>query len=496
MTASNTARRIRKEPGRKPRLCISTCLLGEKVRYDGAGKLDADLLEAFGDSVEWVPVCPEVECGMAVPREPMHLADDPANPRMVTTATGEDQTNRMRAWIGSRLNELAREDLCGFILKSRSPSCGTRAVPVLDETGDQTGEGVGLFAAAVAERFPDLPVADERSLRDPDALSEFAEKLRSDSTHGERGDMSGLVVRELTSGDEALWFELDDETAMDSETPECDRRAGFLKRFTEKSAKDPRTFLIALDGSRPVGRLEGVFLDGETYFVSELLCSEGLPVSVVEDALAGHLADSFSRDGVGMFSSDRPRNAEINSALERAGFKIEKMKAYVARNLTGELPEPGVAFTYRTLAEAGRDQFIRLLTDASEGDPFEDPESRDPEAEFDELVEMAAGKYDPKSWFAALVDGEVVGAVLPQEFADVKAEGTLFYVAVLPRFRGRGYGRALHAAGLSMLKKRGVTKYIGSTDTRNAPMLRVFEANGCPQTSTQLFYRPPATRRR
>ena len=165
------------EPGLKPRLGISTCLLGESVRYDGAEKRDPVLLDAFGDNVEWVPVCPEVECGMTVPRDPMHLADDPDSPRLVTTATGEDQTGRMQTWIRSRLDELAREDLWGFVLKSRSPSCGTGAVPVLDATGEQAGESAGLFAAAVAKRFPLLPVADERSLRDDSMWDNFIERL-------------------------------------------------------------------------------------------------------------------------------------------------------------------------------------------------------------------------------------------------------------------------------------------------------------------------------
>jgi len=177
MTTPTTAGKILREPGRKPRLCISTCLLGERVRYDGAGKRDAHLLEAFGDSVEWVPVCPEVECGMTVPRDCMHLADDPASPRMVTTVTSEDQTGRMKAWIRSRLDELAREGLSGFILKSNSPSCGTGPVVVLDRNGDRAGDGVGLFAAAVAERFLHLPVASEKSLRDADALDDFVGRL-------------------------------------------------------------------------------------------------------------------------------------------------------------------------------------------------------------------------------------------------------------------------------------------------------------------------------
>ncbi len=306
--------------------------------------------------------------------------------------------------------------------------------------------------------------------------------------------MSELEVRELRTGEEELWFALDDEPAEDGRTPEPERRAGFLKRFAERSANDPRTFLLALDGSRPAGRLEGVFLDGKTYRIVDLRCAEEFPCCPVEDALVGHLAASFSRDGIGVMSSDRPRDAGINGALERAGFEIAKKKAFVARGLAGELPEPGAEFTYATLAEVGKDEFVRVMAEASEGDPFEDTEERDPDAEFSELVEMAGDRYDPGAWFAALVGGEVVGVVLPQVFEDAETEGTLFYVAVLPAFRGRGYGRALHAAGLSMLRERGVEEYVGSTDTRNAAMMRVFEANGCPRTATRLFYRPPRAR--
>ena len=177
MTVRTGTGKDTREPGLKPRLGISTCLLGENVRYDGAEKRDPVLLGAFGDYVEWVPVCPEVECGMTVPRDPMHLADDPDSPRLVTTATGEDQTERMQTWIRSRLDELARQDLWGFVLKSRSPSCGRSAVPVLDSTGAPAGETAGLFAAAVARRFPLLPVGDERSLREDSLWDNFIERL-------------------------------------------------------------------------------------------------------------------------------------------------------------------------------------------------------------------------------------------------------------------------------------------------------------------------------
>lgn len=296
--------------------------------------------------------------------------------------------------------------------------------------------------------------------------------------------MGELEVRELRSGEESLWLGFDTEG-------EPEKIALFRSLFEERSSRDPRSFLVALDGPRAAGRLKGLFLSDKLYFVQELHCAEGLPCSVVEDALTRFLGESFSGEGIGILSWDRTKSTEINAALERAGFEVEKRKAFVARDLKGDLPRPGTHFAFRTLAEAGKDEFLLVMTEAAAGDPFEDMAGRDPEDDFRELKAAAGDRFDPASWMLAQVGDDVVGVVLPQEFPRSDREGTLFYVAVLPVFRGRGYGPALHASGLSMLAERGVTRYVGSTDTRNGPMLRVFEANGCPQTGTQLFYRPP-----
>lgn len=303
--------------------------------------------------------------------------------------------------------------------------------------------------------------------------------------------MGELEVRELRSGEESLWLGFDAEGGPAAEG-ESEKLAEFRSLFEERSSRDPRSFLVALDGPRAAGRLKGIFLSDKLYFVQELRCVEGLPCSVVEDALASFLGDSFSGDGIGVLSWDRTKSAETNAALERAGFLIEKKKAFVARGLKGDLPRPGTRFAFRTLAEAGKAEFLRVMTEAAVGDPFEDVAVRDAEGDFRELKDAAGDRFDPESWMLALLGDVVVGVVLPQEFPGSDREGTLFYVAVLPAFRGRGYGRALHASGLAMLAERGVTRYVGSTDTRNSPMLKVFEANGCPQTGTQLFYRPPA----
>jgi GNAT superfamily N-acetyltransferase len=105
------------------------------------------------------------------------------------------------------------------------------------------------------------------------------------------------------------------------------------------------------------------------------------------------------------------------------------------------------------------------------------------------LIEYAGKRFDPTWWRIAYVESEPAGVVLPQAFEKRDNEGTLFYVAVRPAFRGRGYGRVLHAAGLEFLSRKGIVKYVGSTDARNFPMLAVFQTNGCRQTGTQLFYK-------
>jgi uncharacterized protein YbbK (DUF523 family) len=158
------------------KLGISACLLGEKVRYDGGHRLDPFLRDTLGRFVEYVPVCPEVECGLGAPRETMHLVGDPSNPRLVTMKTGVDHTDRMHEWGMRRLDELAREDLSGYIFKSRSPSCAMERVSVYSER-EIAMNGVGVWARMVMERFPLLPVEDEERLADPEIRENFIERV-------------------------------------------------------------------------------------------------------------------------------------------------------------------------------------------------------------------------------------------------------------------------------------------------------------------------------
>jgi uncharacterized protein YbbK (DUF523 family) len=163
------------------RIGISSCLLGEKVRFDGGHRLDRFLKDTLGQHVDYFPVCPEVECGLGVPRESMHLAGNPEYPRLVTTQTGVDLTEKMTRWASKRIRELESENLSGFIFKSRSPSCGMKSVNLIQKNGQSAKPGVGVFAKAFMENFPQVPVEDEGTLRDPGLREDFIEAIFTDS---------------------------------------------------------------------------------------------------------------------------------------------------------------------------------------------------------------------------------------------------------------------------------------------------------------------------
>jgi uncharacterized protein YbbK (DUF523 family) len=156
---------------------ISTCLLGENVRYDGGHALDLFLRDTLAKYFRCVPVCPEVECGLGIPREAMRLEGNPEQPRLVTRRTGVDHTDRLEAWAHKRVAELAGEKLCGFIFKNHSPSCGMEQVKVYDSEGMPRKIGVGLFARIFLEHFPLTPVEEDGRLHDPVLRENFIERI-------------------------------------------------------------------------------------------------------------------------------------------------------------------------------------------------------------------------------------------------------------------------------------------------------------------------------
>jgi uncharacterized protein YbbK (DUF523 family) len=163
----------------RPRIGVSACLLGRQVRYDGDHKRDAWVVEELARIADLVPVCPEVEFGLGVPRDPIRLVKGPGGTRLVTPRTGRDLTEEMTAWAEARVRVLDAERLSGFVLKSSSPSCGPQGVKLFtspDAELPASLEGAGLFARALRAQFPDMPIEDETTLADTARRQSFIER--------------------------------------------------------------------------------------------------------------------------------------------------------------------------------------------------------------------------------------------------------------------------------------------------------------------------------
>jgi uncharacterized protein YbgA (DUF1722 family)/uncharacterized protein YbbK (DUF523 family) len=161
---------------RKPIIGISKCLLGENVRYDGKNKLDFYLRDMLGKHVKYIPICPEVESGMSIPREPIKLLESKGKIHLITEETNNDITEQMDSWIKKQIKYLSNKNLCGFIFKSKSPSCGLSDAEV-SRKNTITKDGIGLFARAFVESFPLVPVIDEKHLNDPRIKENFIEQI-------------------------------------------------------------------------------------------------------------------------------------------------------------------------------------------------------------------------------------------------------------------------------------------------------------------------------
>jgi uncharacterized protein YbgA (DUF1722 family)/uncharacterized protein YbbK (DUF523 family) len=163
---------------RPVRLGISSCLAGEEVRYNGGHLADSFLMGTLADHVQWVPVCPEFEVGMGVPREQIRLVGAPDNPRLMGSRTETDHTQPMLEWARDRTSGLASQDLDGFVLAANSPSCGLLRVRVYQTEGaPAVKQGVGIFARALTNRIPDLPVEENGRLHDPRLRENFVERI-------------------------------------------------------------------------------------------------------------------------------------------------------------------------------------------------------------------------------------------------------------------------------------------------------------------------------
>lgn len=180
------------------RIGVSACLLGAEVRFDGGHKRNDFLTEVFGRFVKFVPVCPEFELGLGVPRESLRLIRDGEAIRLAGNRSGADHTAEMNEFAARRAAALAREELSGYVLKKDSPSCGMERVRVYAASGMPARAGRGLFAAALIGRYPNLPVEEEGRLNDPRLRENFIERVfayrRLRDFFASRWSVGGLVA--------------------------------------------------------------------------------------------------------------------------------------------------------------------------------------------------------------------------------------------------------------------------------------------------------------
>lgn len=165
-------------PSDRLRLGISTCLLGENVRYDGGHKRNLFLIQTLGSYVDWVSACPEVEIGLSTPRPPIRLERaDGGGVRLVMPDSDDDLTGRMTEYAEQKVESLRDLRLVGYVLKSGSPSCGMERVRLYDSNGVPSRDGVGLFAEALLRLMPQLPVEEEGRLNDAALRENFIARI-------------------------------------------------------------------------------------------------------------------------------------------------------------------------------------------------------------------------------------------------------------------------------------------------------------------------------
>ncbi|MEZ5391479.1 MAG: DUF523 and DUF1722 domain-containing protein [Bryobacterales bacterium] len=166
-----------KRPQTTPlRIGVSACLMGETVRFNGGHCANRFLLREAAEFAEFVPVCPEVEIGLGTPRETLRLVRLGEAVHLVAPSSGADVTEKMRQYAREKAESLAAANLDAFVLKKDSPSCGMERVKVYDGNGVPSKSGVGLFAEALIERLPLLPVEEEGRLNDPHLRESFFER--------------------------------------------------------------------------------------------------------------------------------------------------------------------------------------------------------------------------------------------------------------------------------------------------------------------------------
>jgi len=161
----------------RPRIAVSSCLLGNPVRYDGTDKFNDLICNQFAKQFKLVAICPEVDAGLGLPRPPVRLTGNPRQPLALGVEDATlDVTATLTRFAHSWLAQA--KTISGLILKSGSPSCGLWDTPIFDPDGKIQSRGPGLFSRIVIQHYPQLPVDDETRLAEPRHCATFIRRVQ------------------------------------------------------------------------------------------------------------------------------------------------------------------------------------------------------------------------------------------------------------------------------------------------------------------------------
>ncbi|MFA7332140.1 MAG: GNAT family N-acetyltransferase [Candidatus Delongbacteria bacterium] len=297
-----------------------------------------------------------------------------------------------------------------------------------------------------------------------------------------------LVIRPLQIGEEPHWL----SCAPPPKDLDAERSA--LRASLAAATEDPACRLLAWEEGRCVGRLRLQLPHSGLCLLLGLAVPQASQRERVGRALIRYTCDQHAAHEVQGLCWERPEEQDLLDLLLAEGFQVHERKLYVERDLVGFQPAEPDPFDYLTLRDAGEPAFVEVLAGLEPGSPSPDGLAQ-ARSGFQELLELAGSALDRDAWHVVRHRGDVVGLVLPQLFPDSPHEGTLYWIGLLPNWRGRGWGRILHARGLRHLSERGARRYIGSTPVENLPMRRVFAANGCTELGVRVLLRnrPPET---
>lgn len=279
-----------------------------------------------------------------------------------------------------------------------------------------------------------------------------------------------IRVQPLKRGEEDLWTSIG--VPQNEVASRCQKLTEYL---SSNPTLPPEHYLLACQGEKLVGKMSGI-LESTGYIATSLHVADESAQSEIADALFAHVKGFGCLKALSWARED---NSKWRKLLTESGFMEKEDRAYYRRKVSAFKSNHDNPFQLISLNDLGESSFLEIYRETYLGNSNRNFNNESPETDFRSHIESAGVLFDPNRWYVAMKENCPLGIVLPQRFPDSPHEGTLMSLGLLPKARGKGYGKVLHAIGLEILANQGATDYIGSTDVQNIPMIKVFEKNQC-----------------